>query len=211
MFAARNALFTRASVVNFIGVNTSSSATVTIPTHQIGDIIIIWGYRGNGNVAFTKPSAGGTVPAWVDIDNNAGANTNVSRCVYFVATATNTTSGSWTSVGLLYAVVLRGQNASPIGGHAEAGSTATGSATAPSVTMSRTDGTSMLLHFIGQRATFTWNASPAGYTQRATFSPGSTAILLSKDVTTSDGSVTNTNSNGTNVGYRGQTVEILAA
>jgi hypothetical protein len=199
--------------------NSANATSVTIPTHTSGDLIVIFAYRNSSTTVPSKPSASGNVPTWTDIDAPSGADSNSCRTAYAVGTGT-TTSGTWTNATYLIAVVLRGQDASPIGGHAESGSTSTTQAVAPSVTMTRTDGTSQLLHFMGHRAQASvdssddWASPPAGYTQQeALWSSGIVGgvLLLTKNTTTSDGSVTNTiPGTGTAVGYRGATVEILA-
>ena len=74
-----------------------AGSSITLPTHAVGDIIVIFAYRDGATAVPTNPTAGGTVPAWVDIDAAAGANTNSARSAYFVATATNHTSGTWTN------------------------------------------------------------------------------------------------------------------
>lgn len=187
------------------GINASTTTSVTIPTHAVGNLIIIFAYDSGATTAPAPPAAGGTVPAWGSIDSTSGANVNASGTWSFVATATNHTSGTWTSTSAMIAVVLSGQAASPIGGHTEAGSTANGSSTAPAVTMTNTDGSSQLLHFFGYNGAITWSAAPTGYTQQIS---NSLVCCDTKTVTTSDGSVTQANSGGFTVGYRGATVEI---
>lgn len=199
------------SPLQIIGTPVAIQATsITLPAHEVGDLIVLFAFRrADATNAIVKPAAAGTVPAWVDIDNNAGANACISRSTYFVATATDHTSGTWTSAEGMAAIVLRGQAVSPIGGHAESGGTGT-AAVAPAITMVKTDGSSILLHFHGTRMNTTWAAAPAGYTRQAAFTtPFLGGVCLNtKDDTTSDGSV----SQGaqTSSGYRGQTIEILS-
>ena len=59
--------------VVYSGSNVSDAATVTIPAHAVGDLIVIFAYRGSSNTLPGKPSAGGTVPTYVDIDAATGA------------------------------------------------------------------------------------------------------------------------------------------
>lgn len=195
--------------VTIQGVTTSQTTTVTLPSHQIGDLIVIFAYRSSTVTAPTKPAASGTVPAWADIDANTGANTNSSRTAYFVATANNHTSGTWTNATSMIAVVIRGQHGIvPIGNHAESGSAGT-IMTAPSIQMGNSDGTSLLLHFFGASTGVSWGSPAAGYTMQATTATsGSAAALVTKNVTTSDGAVNQ--GAQSNTGYRGATIEILA-
>lgn len=198
-----------------VGATAVQSTSITIPTHQVGDIIVIYAYRGGSNTIPSKPAASGTVPAWVDIDAVTGANTNSSRVAYFVATATTTTSGTWANAGSMVCVVLRGQYSTPIGGHLESGSTRIGGAIAPAITLTNADGTSALLHFFGcSTATgfSAWDAAPTGYTQRAADKTVGFAgtCLDTKNSTTSDGAVTQTHNGTASASYRGATVEIRA-
>jgi len=189
------------------GVNSSTANTVTIPTHAIGQIILLWVYRSNSNTTATKPSASGTVPAWVDVVNNTGTNTNSARIAYFVATATNHTSGSWTNATGMIAVVMDHQNVSPIGGSAEAGGSNTTQSVAPSITLSVSNGSSLILHFFGSRnATVDWLAAPTGYTHVVNSGP---LCMNVKNVSTTDGSCTQTHQSSGIAGYSGATVEVL--
>lgn len=206
--------------LSIIGSPVAVNATsVTLPTHAPGDMIILFAFRAGNTTIPAKPSAGGTVPSWTDINTNGGANSCASRSAYFIATASNHTSGTWTNATSMVAITVRGQAGSPIGGFTESGGSAVNQCVAPAITLSKTTGSSMILHFLGQ-GTFvgmdnTWSAPPAGYTLRASAgaSFGTTsAALVTKDVTTSDGSLTQShNTSFGNVGYRGNTIEILAS
>lgn len=193
--------------------NTSVTSSVTIPPHAIGQLIAIFAYNSNVATAPGKPASSSTIPNWNMIDNLAGLNANASATAYFVASVTNHTSGIWNNTQAMIAVVVDGQAASPIGGHAEGGATAPNGSTAPAIALTHADGSSLELNFFGRRsgAGFSaWNAAPAGYTQRAAFVSGTGICLDTKDDTTSDGAVTNGTDGSSNVGYRGATVEILS-
>lgn len=204
-------IVTNVSNASYISAAANAGASVTIPTHSVNDLIVLFAYNPFTTSAPTAPSAGGTVPAWNYIDNaNSGSGSGCTTA-YFKATATNTTTGSWTNASHMIAVVIRNQNASsPIGGHAQAaGSSAT--TTAPSVTMSHTDGSSVLLHFHGHSSLGAsgWDAAPAGYTRGASSGAAfsSATALNYKNITTSDGSVAQTG--GQNTSYAAATVEII--
>ncbi|OHU48907.1 hypothetical protein [Mycobacteroides chelonae] len=187
-------LVTNNSLISFVSANSSTTGSVTIPTHQIGDLIVLCAFDSQ-NTAPTKPSAGGTVPNWNYIDNtNTSAGQAALTTAWFIATATNTTSGTWTWAEQMIAAVVTGPvGTTPIGGHAAVGG-AGANVTAPSVTMTHTDGSSILLHF--HATAFIngggWSAAPTGYTHRVVAGPSSSRSLLlnTKDTTTSDGSVT---------------------
>lgn len=187
-------IVTNNTLISFVSANSSTTGSVTIPTHAIGDLIVLCAFDSQ-NTAPTKPSAGGTVPNWNYIDNtNTSAGQAALTTAWFIANATNTTSGTWTWAEQMIAVVVTGPVAStPIGGHAAVGGAAV-NVTAPAVTMTHTDGSSILLHF--HATAFIngggWSSAPAGYTHRVVAGPSSSRSLLlnTKDVTTSDGSVT---------------------
>jgi hypothetical protein len=200
------------SAFGITGFQLANAETVAIPDHAAGDVIVLF-VRGNSAV-FT-PTAGGTVPTWIALDSGAGS--GAYRTMYCVASAAGRTSGTWTSASGIIAVVLRGAASSPIGGHAGLGPSAspTNRCTAPAVTMSKTDGTSIHLNFFGWGdGTFDISAiaaAPTGYTRRASgiYASNKVGICLNtKDVTTTAPAVVQpSTSNGW---YSGATVEILA-
>lgn len=194
--------------------NTASTTSVALPTHAIGQLIIIFGYNGISTTALTKPGAGGNVPTWIDINNNAGANTNCSRTAYCFASSTTHTSGTWANASCLCAVVIDFANASPIGGQAESGGSAI-DPVAPAITLVNTDDSSLELVFYGQKlgAPAGWAAAPTGYTRQATLNNSNQPVICfnTKDVSTSDGSSTQVSNRGLASGYRGTTIEIKAA
>lgn len=194
VYLGTSQVWSASSPVQFIGANASKSGSVTIPAHQVGDLIVLAAFDAQ-NTAPTKPSAGGTVPNWNYIDNaNTSSGQSAITTAQFIATDTNTTSGSWTWGEQMIAVVLRGHNAStPIGGHSSVGGQGV-NITAPSVTLDHTDGSSILLHF--HSSAFLngggWSSAPSGYTRRVVAGPASSRSLLlnTKDSTTTDGAVT---------------------
>jgi hypothetical protein len=212
MFAAKNMMFAAGSPVplSVTGSNISNTTSVALPSHNVGDLIVIFAYRMSNATAPSVPSAAGTVPAWITIDTLSGATAGSVVDAYFVATATNHTSGTWTNATGMIAVVISGGHASsPIGGHAAVNPTgSTTSCTAPAVTLSRTDGSSLLLHLHNHNTPFTsWGSAPAGYTRLQSAS-GSPACCNTKNDTTSDGSIAQPLTS-TASGNAAATVEIL--
>lgn len=196
--------------LSITGSTISAATSVTLPGHNVGDLIVIFAHRG-GSLTPIVPSAAGTVPAWSAIDTMGGTTAGSLVTADFVATATNHTSGIWTNATGMIAVVISGNlAASPIGGHAAAatGGTTT-SVTAPAVTLSRSDGSSVELNFYGHPATISsWGSAPAGYS-RMQATTGSLVCCNSKNDTTSDGSIVQSLS-ATATGGATATVEILA-
>lgn len=200
------------SSLSYVSANASTTNSVTIPAHQVGDLIVLCAFDSQ-NTAPTKPSAGGTVPDWNYIDNtNTAAGQGAVTTAWFKATATNTTSGTWTWTEQMIAVVVRGtMPASPIGGHAAVGGAAV-NVTAPAVTLAHTDGSSILLHFHATAFLNAsgWSSAPAGYTRRIVAGPSSSRsmVLNTKDTTTTDGSVTQPDGSS-GWAYAAATVEII--
>ncbi len=188
----------------------AAAATVTIPTHAIGDLIVIWAFRDGSTTVPSKPTAGGTVPAWVDIDQSAGGGNSCSaRTAQFVATANNHTSGTWTNATGMAAIVFRGQHASsPIGGHGLDTGAAANVVTAPAITLVDSSGASMILECYAHRGVTAWSAAPTGYTTQA--SVATEVLIGTKDVTTSDGAVTQ-NCTSSNAAWRSAAIEIRVA
>jgi hypothetical protein len=191
--------------ISHIGSQGNAGTTVTIPAHQIGDLILIFAYRAGNNTAPSVPAAGGTVPTWTIIGSASGGNTNSSRLHYAVATATNTTSGTWTSATELIAVVYRGTKRP--GGNNNAGSTGT-SISYPALSMQRTDGTSWVAGFAGHRTATNVEGSPSGMTNRT--SAGTEVANHDTNATVSSWSAQSVTVNASS-GWRARTVELLDA
>lgn len=194
------------------GANDDAGAgdSVIIPTHVPGDLIVIFAFAESSvSGSFpVVPAAGGTVPPWVAIDSPAASNQCAMRTVQYLATSNNHTSGVWTHATDMIAVVLSGAYATaPIGGHGVNNGSNTALASAPSITMVNTDGTSQLLYFFGHRnvGAVTWAAAPTGTTQLVT---GANACLDTANFTTSDGGVTQAVTGAGQGGYFGATIEI---
>jgi hypothetical protein len=189
--------------------NAVLGTSVTIPAHDVGDLIVIFAYSNVISSAPTIPAASGTVPSW-SLIQGGGGNTNGSGVWSFRATATNHTSGTFTNCTGLIAVVIQGAHpTTPVGGFAQATANASGASASPAITQRVTNGSSCLLYFHGHRSNVTTlSAAPAGFTRRAEAIGSAGICLNTKDDTTTDGAATQTdNGNG---GYIGQTVEIQA-
>lgn len=199
---------------------TNFATSVTLPTHAVGDLIIVFADNmatGVGSKQPAIPSAGGTVPTWTGITMTIWtARMNVA---WTTATATNHTSGTWTNAKTMMAVVLRGHKTTgPIGGYIDDSNVnTTNSQTTSSFTMNDTGGSSAIVHFFSVRnsiGTFGWSGTPTGYTSKLSVNSTSSGVpgyrVLTKDSTTSDGSVTQS----TTLNCNGRwlfSLEILAA
>ncbi|EUA72266.1 bacteriophage domain protein [Mycobacteroides abscessus subsp. bolletii 1513] len=172
-------IWSGASPVQFVDANATGVNSVPIPTHAIGELIVLCAVNDYATQAPVKPSAAGTVPNWVYIDNTADTGVTTS---YFKATATNHTSGTWTNTSRMIAVVLRGQNAdTPIGGHASQRGTSSGPSTAPAITLDHTDGSSVLLYFHAHTTlnSTVWDAAQPVTPAAPRLAPGSSRACYS--------------------------------
>lgn len=192
-----------------VGVDAADASTVTIPTHQAGDLIVMFAYSVSNTIP-TAPSAGGTVPTWTSLDTGTGDG-NASRTASAVASGSTTTSGTWTNGNSLCVVVLR--NAA-VGAHAETGGSvgtapAAGTYTSPSITPTVTDGTAVQLYFYGGENSASWSTAPAGFTRQTSTSD---VCLNTKNDTTTDGATAQTAPLVTGQGnFRSAVVEVVLA
>lgn len=189
---------------------TYQAATGNMPLHAVGDMILVFAFNGSTATLPTVPTAGGTVPTFTQIQAPAAANTCAMRVHYAVATATNHTLGTWTNATNLIVLIIRGQNASPIGGNASQATSLNLTVNLPTVTMAVTNNSSLLLRFSGHRAGTSWNPQPAGCYKQSYDGRVSSGAMACCDVqfnTTTSGALTRTIT-GTASGNFGCTVEI---
>lgn len=190
--------------------NSSATTSVAIPTHQPGDLILIYAVDNTGVTLPAPPAPSGTVPAYVEISDATISATARSAVYQFVATANNHTSGTWTGTTAMAAIVVKNPNpATPIGGQASATSPASATqSVSPAIALTKTDGTSALLLFYNQRLATAWGAAPAGCTQLLA---SGTICIDSKNDTTVDGAITQLVTASTSATSLAAAVEILAA
>jgi hypothetical protein len=175
---------------------TNGTSFSSIP-HSAGDLLVMFAHASLINSYPTPPSAGGTVPTWTTINNTTSGYSN-TRTAWALGTGTST-SGVWTNSDMLLCAVIKGANqTTPIGGKAISGQGLGVTMTAPAVTLTKTDGTSRLLHYYGigdgVNPTSITAAAAAGYSRKMLYQPTAllTAALNIKDVTTTDGAVVQT-------------------
>ncbi len=198
--------FKTASCVTFVGAASAGATTVTIPAHQVGDLLVMFAYRDGNNTAPSLPTG------WTNIGTANGANSNSSRLAYRVTTATNTTSGTWTNATGLVVHVYRGQNiVTPIGENANNGGNSA-IVTYPALTMIQTDGSSLVSGFAGHRSTNTsLEISPVDMINRTSFVNGTNEIVgHDTDVGATSWGGANVNIGGANGGWRARTLEIIS-
>lgn len=204
------------AALSWQGAASAAATSVAIPTHAVGDIIVLFAFRNGSSAGVSAPAAGGTVPTWISLQSPS--TTGISgQGSYFVATATNHTTGTWTNATLVAVGVVRGQHpSSPIGGN---NNNATGTATADcpgaAITLADSSGASFILALIGAGTPqVAFNTAPSGWTRRTTTNPtpGSAPgiCINTKDTTTSGAAVTQSNG-GSATGDATMVVEIKVA
>lgn len=138
-FLCPPAFFRGGSRISYIGSNVSPSASVTLPAHQTGDLIIIYAVN-KGTGAPSLPAGYTSIEAFTtsaNLDWRAG---------YKVATSNAETSGTWTSADVVIAHVYRGVAASPIGNRANNNATSS-TISYFDMSMAVTNGSSWLVMF----------------------------------------------------------------
>ena len=175
---------------------TNGTSFSSIP-HSAGDLLVMFAHASLQNSYPTLPVAGGTVPTWTTINNTTSGYSN-TRTAWALGTGSST-SGVWTNSDMLLCAVIKGANTTaPIGGKAISAQGLGVTMTAPALTLTKTDGTSKLLHYygIGDAVNLTSvSAAPAaGYSRKMLYQPTGllAAVLNTKDVTTTDGAVVQT-------------------
>lgn len=194
---------TTSTALSYVGSATGKN-TLTMPAHQVGDLLMMFAYR-DGNV--TAP----TVPTgWRVWGTAAGANLNSSVGAYKIAKTTSETSGTWTNATALEVQVYRGHGG--LGGVATNGGAST-TVTYGALTMGVSDGSSWVAGFAGHTSVnTTLENAPSGMTNKSTYVDAVSEIAghdTSGGVTS--WSDTNVSVGGTSSGWRARTVEIKAA
>jgi hypothetical protein len=195
------------------GSGSSAATTVTIPTHAVGDMIVI---MARGTVAPTVPGAGGTVPTWTTI-GTAGANNSIGWTVArAIATATNHTSGTWTNAAQMHVLVLRAGTGSISLGDAPAAAGANNTQTIvyPALTLTASQTANLAVRCGARGVADTEVETDGGFTTGGTFrtaqpaSPNQTSAVFTKPITANEGSFTATPA-GTNAAYRAVSFEVI--
>lgn len=84
--------------ISFVGANSAAANTLAIPAHQAGDILFMFALRLTGTAAPTVPAG------WTSLATRSQS--SISAVVAFrVATASGTTSGTWTNASALECLV----------------------------------------------------------------------------------------------------------
>ena len=149
-----------ASSLSYVAKAEAVGTTVTIPAHQVGDLLVIFAFRN----AATAPS----LPAgWTNACNDSGGSTS-ARVGYTIADTTSETSGTWTNATALLVHVYRSTTgfASAPGACAWGNASASTTLTYPALTLSKTDHSSWVARAAMASAGTNIQSAPTGYTLR---------------------------------------------
>ncbi|WKR36055.1 minor tail protein [Mycobacterium phage Azrael100] len=200
------AVFINPAKPEVVGFNISSGTTTTMPAHEPGDILLVMAYN-DGPTNPGTPSASGSVPAWVNI-NNGNGNTNAMRLAYFVATSDSHTTGTWSNSTAVAVAVLRGADQySPIGYNSLGFSTASNQSVAPALeNLFDKSGRSQLVYIHAHKTVTSWGTPPSGFTRLGQVNTD--LAVNTKDDTTTDGAATQSATTSSSTGYAGAILEV---
>lgn len=152
-----------ASTVTYIANAEAVGATITIPAHQIGDLIVIFAFANTATV----PTLGAQFTNVTGCNTSGG--TTGSRIGYMVADTASEVSGTWTNATSLMVHVYRSSSglASAPGACAVSNASASTSLTYPALTLSKTDHSSWVARAAISSAGTNIQNAPTGYTLRA--------------------------------------------
>jgi len=180
-----------------VGTSTSNTTTVTPPTHQAGDLIIICA----GRASTTAPS----LPSgWISILTKSGTTSSI-RIGYKWATGTSDASGTWTNAALLTCHVYRPDTNYTLGiGPSASSSSTTGTVNYPALTLADNfSSNSWVLGFaFCTNNAQTISTAPSGMTNESSLVSGA-ASIAGHDT---EGGVTTWSSTNVNVGTTGNSV-----
>jgi len=154
--------------ISLVGTQTASATTVTIPSHQAGDLILIWAERNSSGTAPSLP-AGFTNVLTVAQGSNVSA-----RLGYRIANGSTDTSGTWTNAAEITCHVYRPSagNVLRIGQSASSSSTTT-TVTYPALTLADSGGNSWIAGFAAaNNITQTLSTAPSGMTNESSLVGG---------------------------------------
>jgi Concanavalin A-like lectin/glucanases superfamily len=197
-------------VISYVGMNSAAASSVTLPVGwEVGDLAIAHAYRDGGSN--TSPTA---ADGWTDIATSNGVNLNSRRIAYRILESGDTTTGPNLGATQSQVIVLRGAHStSPIGANSSGGGL-TATPQLPALTVTDTSGTGWLIGFAGVRTDGTNSANAKDVSGMATRSGDTVNLGLHiKSGNTSNFSASNYSSaiDGTDVRWRSDTVEVLAA
>ncbi len=201
----------------------SSGTSITIPTHAVGDLIVVFTYRSGSVTQPTVPAAGSGVPTWNAIKTAAG-NTQCGQVYGAIASTTAHTTGTWTNAGWIGVLVIRGAGLTdptyigPAVGDPPWAYGAAGGQGSPNsfsqaggINCADITGDSLVCRFHGHRTVTSWSAAPTGTTRVASFQSTGGICINTEDTTSVTGIAAINQGTNTSSGWSGFTVEFQRA
>lgn len=151
------------SSISYIADGQAVGTSVTIPAHQVGDLIVIFAFANTGTV----PALGAQ---FTNVANcNLSGGTTGSRVGYMIADTTTEVSGTWTSATSLMVHVYRSSAGNmPVPGACAGQNAAASTAlTYPALTLTKTDHSSWVARAAISSAGTNIQTAPSGYVLRA--------------------------------------------
>lgn len=108
------------SGISYVGGQTASATTLTVPTHQTGDLILFYAYRDGSLTPPTVPSGYTSITS---VTRNSAYGNQSMVAGYKIAASSSETSGTWTNASILLCQVYRPNTANTT---INIGATATG-------------------------------------------------------------------------------------
>ncbi len=188
-------------MIERVGSNSAEASSITIPAHQVGDLILIWAWRENTTNA--------TIAAgYTNITNTTDGTTCSISMGWKIATSNAETSGTWTNATSMMVIVYRGARSVSANF-----STATTGATQTWNAVTLKGNKSWLAGFVGHRSidTTTLNTPPTGLTNLQHLQGATSDIAChdSNGVVLLNYATNTTTSGGTNSGAITALIEIL--
>jgi hypothetical protein len=159
--------------ISFVGA-AGGTTSATIPTHQPGDLIVIYAWRSDSTSIPTLPAG------WRTIDNR-GANTTAFYLAYKIATTNSETTGTWTNATGVQVGVWRGVDlVTPIGSVTQVGDTSNNNINYKNHYFTNTVGGSWYAAFVSHPNPdiLIENSAPTGMVHRAHSEGASGGIAL---------------------------------
>lgn len=178
--------------ISYISSAAANANTVTMPSHQSGDLIVALAFRDGST---TLPGIPGD---WTALDTNT-ANSASCRTGYKIADSGSEATGTWTDATNIIVQVYRGDTLS-VGAHVLATGTPT-TVTYPGLTMVDGGGTAWVVCITGNRQGNTASETPPAGT---TFRNGATQASNEVDGFDTNGGVSSWSSVGVDVGGTAQ-------
>lgn len=190
--------------ISYVGGASAAATSLTLPTHQADDLLLLFAYRSGS----TSPP---TVPAgWTAIDQG-GNNNNSAVIAYRIATASGTTSGTWTNATHISSTAYRsGSGTLAIGTHTSNGGSGD-ILTYGGITLQDADNSSWVAGFGGHRQATNVETAPSGMTNRTSTATSGESAAHDTNGTVSTWTaqtVTVSPSSGGTQGWRTAVVEI---